>query len=209
MSFCVLYIIDSGILVKVMYKSLFGKRKIIPAAERDLQLARDVIFDLICGVTPLMLPAFMYGIPTNINEAIFILLVPSLSLFSKVHSLFEEVLFRNIDVLLVKVEEQESFKMKRHRKSLYGIVQSEEEEQVQNQYFIKPVRQILVFIGVVHVLFFTSIFFVQLSHGINLNKHDEMCSKQYQNHNDRDNYKQNTFFVGLLFSVFSKVNRHY
>ena len=67
---------------------------------------------------------------------------------------------------------------------MYGVVQSEEEEQVQNQYFIKPVRQILLFIGIVHVLFFTSIFFVQLSHGINLNKHDEMCSKQYQNDND-------------------------
>ena len=84
----------------------------------------------------------------------------------------------------MKVEEQESVKMKRHRKSLYGVVQSEEEEQVQTQYFIKPVRQILLFIGIVHVLFFTSIFFVQLSHGINLNKHDEMCSKQYQNDND-------------------------
>ena len=67
---------------------------------------------------------------------------------------------------------------------MYGVVQSEEEEQVQNQYFIKPVRQILLFIGIVHVLFFASIFFVQLSHGINLKNHDEICSKQYQNDND-------------------------
>ena len=55
---------------------------------------------------------------------------------------------------------------------------------IQSKYFIKPVRQILLFIGIVHVLFFASVFFVQLSHGINLRKHDEMCRKQYQIDND-------------------------
>ena len=117
MMFCILYIIDSGILVKTMYKSLFGKRTIISTAERDLQLVRDVIFDLICALPPLLIPYLMYRIPININEAIFVLLIPSISIFSKLHSLFEEILFRNFDVLLVKVEEKESFKMKRHRKS--------------------------------------------------------------------------------------------
>ena len=69
----------------------------------------DVIFDLICALTPLLIPALVYGIPTNVYEAIFVLLIPSISIFSKLHSLFEEILFRNIDVLLVKVEEKESF----------------------------------------------------------------------------------------------------
>jgi len=189
--FCILFIIDSGILVKTMYNSLFGTRTIISTGERNSQLARDVVFDLICGVTPLLLPYLMYDIPTNINEAIFILLVPSLSWFSKVHSLFEEVLFRNIDVLLLKVEEQESVSINRNRISMYRLSISEKEEKMQSKYFIKPVRQILLFIGIVHVLFFASVFFVQLSHGINLRKHDETCRKQYQNDNDNINVANN------------------
>ena len=85
-------------------KNNYGK---ISAAERDLQLIRDVVFDLICGVTPLMLPFLIHGIPININEAIFILLVPSLSMFGKVRSLFKEVLFHNLDMLIIKQETRE------------------------------------------------------------------------------------------------------
>ena len=67
-----------------MYKSLFGKRTIISATERNLQLARDVVFDLICALTPLLIAYLMYRIPINVYEAILILLIQSISLYGKI-----------------------------------------------------------------------------------------------------------------------------
>ena len=45
--FCVLYVVDSSILTVVMYKRTFTANKLIKTGERDLQVIRDVIFDLI------------------------------------------------------------------------------------------------------------------------------------------------------------------
>ncbi len=200
--FCVLYVVDSSILTVVMYKRTFTANKLISTGERDLQVIRDVIFDLICAIIPLVVPYLAYGIPTNINETILILLMPSISLFGKTRTLFKEALYTNADGALLKKQNQESHSLQRRRQSLYRLTISEKEARQQSRNFIKPVRIILFIIGLGHSLLFITIFFIQLNHGINLESHEKTCVELYtsNNYNESANiWKENGCVVKTPF----------
>ena len=81
--FCLLYVFDSITLSKTMWSKLFSAKKDFSTRDRDMQVFQDVVLDLIYGVVPILVPYHSYGIGTNINEAILILMIPSISLFSK------------------------------------------------------------------------------------------------------------------------------
>ena len=56
--------------------------------------------------------------------------MPSVSILSKLHSLFEEILFHNIDLLLMQEEVRKSVYTKRRRQSLYHSTLNEKEERL-------------------------------------------------------------------------------
>ena len=72
-------------------------------------------------------------------------------------SLFKEALYRNLDDVLVKREQQESSRAKRNRMSLYALSRMEKDAKTQSLYFGKGFRMIMLLIGVVHTLFFVCV----------------------------------------------------
>ena len=174
--FCLLYVVESLFQSKTMFKTLRNRANIIDAKERDMNVLIQVLLDLIYMVVPLIVPYAFHGLPTNINEAILILIMPSISLLGKLHSLFEAVLKNNLDILLVKKEYAESRSVKRHRKSLYGLSIAEKESKRQNKHFIRPIRILILLVGVLHALLFSSIF---VAHVTYVEEHDKGCINLY------------------------------
>ena len=178
--FCLLYVFESSTLSKTMWSKLFSSKKDFSTRDRDMQALQDVVLDLIYGVVPILVPYLSYGIGTNINEAILILMMPSISLFSKTRGLFTEALYRNLDDALVKREQQESSRAKRNRMSLYVPSRMEKDAKTQSLYFGKGFRVIMLLIGVVHTLFFLCVFGIHIAYGLNTKEIDNRCVLVYE-----------------------------
>ena len=102
--------------------------------------------------------------------------MPSISLFSKLRSLFKAVLKNNLNALLVKKEYAESRSVQRHRKSIYRLSIAEKESKQQNKHFIRPIRILILLVGVLHALLFSSIF---VAHVTYVEEHDKGCINLY------------------------------
>eukprot|EP00944_MAST-04C_sp_MAST-4C-sp1_P006282 g6282.t1 len=89
------------------------------AFRRDMQIKIDAVMDTICMVYPLFIIYFINEMPVPINDMILVILLPSLCLFSKLRSIFREILnLRSHDVVEVK-RNKVAKSMKRRRNSLF------------------------------------------------------------------------------------------
>eukprot|EP00944_MAST-04C_sp_MAST-4C-sp1_P013793 g13793.t1 len=86
---------------------------------RDRQVKIDAGTDFACVVIPLIVPYVGYQLQISISDMLFITLVPSLSMLSKLDDLLEEGLRQRVAESVLKEQSRLSTYMKRHRKSLF------------------------------------------------------------------------------------------
>ena len=182
--YCVIFIIDSSILVKILAKKIFSKSPSrIKIYERDFQVQRDIIFDFILASTPILIPYYFYSIGSSVFDTFQIIFVTSISLGSKLRSMFKETISWNLDSMIVKRQTQNSRTFHRHRKSIYMITKMEKVEYIQNRYFTRPYKIAVCLLGFCHLCLFIVTFFTQITYAINLNMHNTKCHERYTYNN--------------------------
>ena len=136
MFFCVLYFLDSGLQAFLLYKKIVlpfcsTKREhdsasfgIITVAERDRLVNIDIIMDTIYLMFPPLFLFFYGHVAPATRDLLQIIIMPSLSLFSKLRSQFFENIARKLDDIVIKKENQEAQKIRRRRLSVSYILDS-------------------------------------------------------------------------------------
>ncbi len=124
MLFCTLYFLDSGLQARLLYKKLrlcnnikSNQQDYITVNERDSLINHDIAMDVFYLL--FSLPLFILGkIPITVGDLLLVVLMPSISLLSKLRSSFFEVIARTLDTIILKRESTESQKSQRHRLSV-------------------------------------------------------------------------------------------
>lgn len=91
------------------------------ASRRDRQIKVDAVMDAISMVAPLAIIWFGYNVSITLNEMIFIIVLPAVCLFSKLRSIFREILHLRSYGAVERARAQVATQMKRRRNSLYAM----------------------------------------------------------------------------------------
>merc|ERR1711871_1294759 len=97
----------------------FSTSDTIRVIDRDTHIRLDMFVDFFFLIFPLAMIK-LYNMTLAPEFTLQIVILPSISLFSKFRAMLFEIFQYNIDELILLEQEQESFKLKRNRKSIYG-----------------------------------------------------------------------------------------
>ena len=138
-----------------MYRKIWKKSssKLILIGERNLQVVLDVAVDMFFLLVPLVVIYFIFGVQISIPECLEIVIVPSLSLITKLPNVFEEIIISHINDDIEKKLDKKSDSFKRNRISLFGVSVNENILQRQNKNFPRYAKQAAFSISLIYVAF--------------------------------------------------------
>jgi hypothetical protein len=105
----------------------------------------------------------MYKVSFSIREILLIVLMPSISLFSKLRKMLQENIEDNIDKIASGVEAEISFKQHHRRNSLFGVSRTEHVEAMQDRYFPRWAKLGVFLLSIIFVVTLVVIGAVQLA----------------------------------------------
>ncbi len=120
---------------------------------RDTQIKVDIFMDTFCMLAPLCVIWFGYKVQISIDDILFVTLFPALCLFSKLRSIYREI----IRVRSYKVVEEKQTKVaisfRRHRNSLYNSSEIVKVAQRQQNAIPKNIRKAFAIYSVLYGVF--------------------------------------------------------
>ena len=131
--------------------------------KRDLQITIDILVDMTFLIFPFAVSWLMYKVSFSIREILLIVLMPSISLFSKLRKMLQENIEDNIDKIASGVEAEISFKQHHRRKSLFGESRTEHVEAMQGRYFPRCAKLAVFSLSIIFVVTLVVIGAVQLA----------------------------------------------
>ena len=130
--------------------------------QRDKQIVFDMISDLFFLVVPMTVIYFVYDLYIPLERGIWLVLTPTISLFSKLRRMAMAFYFENGAALVVKAQNERSSKINRRRQSIYRASYIDKVERLQNKNF-RPWMKIMVFVSAAgYALFMFVIFLIHL-----------------------------------------------
>eukprot|EP00943_MAST-04B_sp_MAST-4B-sp1_P002632 g2632.t1 len=130
---------------------------------RDRQIKIDILVDFLCVAFPLSLMWFEYNVPISVADMMQISLFPAFCLWTKLRSIFREIIrVKSVHVVL-KEEDSIAKKLKRHRNSIYSVDETIKIAKKQQNVIPYKVRVGFVVYNVLYGLFFCSTAFVHLA----------------------------------------------
>ena len=114
-------------------------------------------------IGPLCIIWFGFKVPISIDEIIFVTLFPALCLFSKLRSIFREIVrLRSFDI--VKTKQAATPKhVTRKRRSIYAVLETTKVAMQQQNAIPKNVRKGFAVYNIVYGIFMFTVAIVQLS----------------------------------------------
>ena len=130
---------------------------------RDRQIKIDILIDTLCMIGPLLIMRFIFRMPISVDEIVLVTLFPALCLFSKLRSIFREIIrLRSFEL----VRKQQSFRAKRvarNRRSVYAVLETTEVAMKQQNAIPKHVRTGFGVYNIIYGIFMLIVAIVQLS----------------------------------------------
>ena len=120
--------------------------------ERNVQLILDIGMDLFFLFVPLAILWFGFRIPMSISEIVRIIIVPSMSLLSKLPTIIEQVVYNRVNEEIAAKQMNVSKSDKRKRKSLFGQSVNEYVVDLQNRYFPRPAKMVVFFLSLIYTI---------------------------------------------------------
>ena len=129
---------------------------------RDRQIKIDILFDTLCMIVPLGIMWFGYKVPISIDEMIQVTLFPALCLFTKLRSIFREIVrLRSFDAVK-KHQFQTAESVGRKRRSIYAVLETTKVAKMQQNSMPKKVRKGFAFYNILYGVFMFVIAIVEL-----------------------------------------------
>eukprot|EP00942_MAST-04A_sp_MAST-4A-sp1_P014877 g14877.t1 len=130
---------------------------------RDRQIKIDIFIDTVCMIGPLCIIWFGFKVPISIDEIIFVTLFPALCLFSKLRSIFREIVrLRSFDIVKTK-QAATAKRVSRNRRSIYAALETTTVARKQQNAIPKNVRKGFAVYNIVYGIFMFTVAIVQLS----------------------------------------------
>jgi len=130
---------------------------------RDRQIKIDILVDTLCMIGPLLIMRFIFRVPISIDEIVLVTLFPALCLFSKLRSIFREII-RLLSFELVRKQQSIAAKrLARNRRSIYAVLETTEVAMKQQNAIPKNVRKGFAVYNIVYGIFMLIVAIVQLS----------------------------------------------
>ena len=133
---------------------------------RDRLVLLDILTDIFCIVFPLLYTSFLLEIPVSIPQMLFIVVYPTLSLFSKLEELWRDYFIMDLERIqignLSQNTNQTSVRASR-RKSILNLSHHHDSLTMQLKYFPKCLRYFFIVINIGFLVFFISLISVHLA----------------------------------------------
>jgi hypothetical protein len=134
----------------------------VTKTKRDLQIAIDIFVDIIFLFFPFA-TVFHHGIPLTLQECVFIVLFPSISLASKLRKMIKEAISDNAEGIAVRMEKMISKSQRRQRESLFGKSRVQLLEALQDAHFPRWAKFGVFLLSAVYAGVLAAILIVQLA----------------------------------------------
>jgi hypothetical protein len=143
LTFMIILMIHSLHQCKVLYRKLYTETSSIDLDERNVQVIFNIGVDLFFLFVPIATLWFGFRITISILEIVRIIIVPSISLFSTLPTIFEQVVYNRVNEEIAKRQLNVSKSFKRRRNSLFGQSVNEQVVDLQNRYFPRPAKMLM------------------------------------------------------------------
>eukprot|EP00942_MAST-04A_sp_MAST-4A-sp1_P010160 g10160.t1 len=178
-TFTILLIIESSHRTKFMFHKLWGEKTDIHFDERNFQVILDIAIDLFFLIIPLVILWFGYRMSMSVGEVLQIVIVPSISLLSKLPTVIGQIVNNHVNEEIASGQAQTSLKMNRRRKSLFGLSVNEEVVKMQNKYFSRYMK---VAVFLISFLYSIGLVITMVGQLVNLSS-IETCENIFDNTN--------------------------
>jgi hypothetical protein len=147
------------VLIAELLINIWATFRIASQEVRDRLILLDIFTDIFCLLFPLLYAYTSFGVPIPIDEMLFIMVYPSLSLLSKLNDVWED--YFNMD--LQRVKQQRKTGRRSRRMSILNLSRNQETFDRQLKHFPQWMRCIFLVLNVGFVLFLASIVCVHFS----------------------------------------------
>ena len=128
---------------------------------RDRLLLLDILTDIFCMTFPLLYTWLSFQIPVSISQMLFIVVYPTLSLYSKMNDIWEDYFKMDLERIEQPKKQQNSTRSRR-RKSILNLSHNRDALETQLKHFPKWLRYVFRVLNIGFVLFFDSLISVHL-----------------------------------------------
>eukprot|EP00943_MAST-04B_sp_MAST-4B-sp1_P000397 g397.t1 len=129
---------------------------------RDRQIKIDILVDFLCAGLPLSVMWFGYKVPISVADMIQIAFFPAFCLWTKLRSIFREIIRVKSVQAVLKDEDRIAKNLKRHRKSIYSVDETIKIAKKQQNIIPYKVRIGFVVYNVLYGLFLCSTAIIHL-----------------------------------------------
>ena len=161
--FILILIAESLNQCKVFYRKVYSKTTNINFNERNVQLILNIGMDQFFLFVPLAILWFGFRIPMSISEIVRIIIVPSMSLLSKLPTIIEQVVYNRVNEEIAAQQMNVSKSFKRKRKSLFGQSVNEHVVDLQNRYFPRSAKMVMFFLSIIYTIVLLVVLIGQLA----------------------------------------------
>ncbi len=130
---------------------------------RDRQIKIDIVVDFLCVALPILIMWFGYNVPISVVDMMQIALFPAFCLWTKLRSIFREIIRVKCVQAVLKEEDRIAKSFKRRRKSLYSVDETISMAKKQQSIIPHKVRVGFVVYNVLYGLFLCCIAIVHLA----------------------------------------------
>lgn len=137
-----------------------NRRHKITVQERDHQIILDMLMDIFFLTVPLGTIYLGFRIQVTIVQTMWLVLTPSLSLFSKFRRMTMRFYFRNAATLVIEKQKVRSSSINRRRLSIFSKTYSDEVEDLQNKTFPRWMKLVVLFLSLGYAIFMFAVLIV-------------------------------------------------
>eukprot|EP00943_MAST-04B_sp_MAST-4B-sp1_P000194 g194.t1 len=161
--FISILIVESLIQCNVFYRKVCSETPNININERNVQVILDIGIDLFFLFIPLAILWFGFRVPASISEIIRIIIVPSVSLFLKLPTIMEQVVYNRVNEEITGQQINKSKSLKRRRKSLFGQAVNKQVIELQNRYFSRAAKMAMFILSLIYTIVLSVLLIGQLT----------------------------------------------
>jgi F0F1-type ATP synthase delta subunit len=129
---------------------------------RDRLILLDIFTDIFCVAFPLGYSRFYLAMPIQLESMLFIVVYPTLSLYSKLNDIWEDYFKMDLERIEQTKKQKNSTRSSR-RKSILNLSHNRDTLETQLKHFPKWLRYIFTVLNIGFVLFFVSLVSVHLA----------------------------------------------
>lgn len=152
---CLVLVIDSWVRAYEVLQRNTPER-------RDRQIKIDIVMDLLCMIVPLCIMKFRFQVPISIGDLILITLFPALCLFSKLRSIFREIVRLKSFNVVRHYQSSRASQIRRNRKSIYSVLETTKVAREQHNAVPIIVRKGFAGYNILYGIFMSIVVIIQL-----------------------------------------------